>query len=769
MTQILVLLRSLIIGVVALVLNNWSVNAQGPPRRVLLLYPFDNAQPATVNAGAAVRKRLLDRSPSQIDISTEFLDLARFPSEADELRLARYLAEKHSRLPPDIIMPLNSEALRFATKYRGIIAPNVPIVFCCATPDRATAADRPKDITGVYSQFDVGKTIALAQQLQPKARNLVIISGLSEIDRRWLAVLRKEIEPYENHFNTEYWIGVPYKSLLERASHLARETIVIFITDYDDSTGKPLFPAQVVEALAQAASAPVYGPSDTYLGRGVVGGYMDSFELMGASAADLALEILAGRNPSFIDPQLSANRKFLVDARQLARWQLSEKNLPADTIVSFKQPTLWEEHRYVVLATVFVILLQAIMITALLVQMFARRRAETSLRESEERWRSVFEMSTVGVALADHNFRFQATNVAFQTTFGRTDGELRGLSPLDLSADEDRESLRVLYEEVREGKQQSYETVQQYRRKDGSSIWVHAYVSRMQANGSKPPLFLATAIDITDRKRAEAASRGALSELARVARLTTMGEMTASIAHEINQPLGAIVASGSAGLRWLGNVTPDLEEARASFRRIVSDGNRASQVISGIRAMLKKGSDAKELLDINELVRDVLMFAHGEIENQKIVVRIELNENLSEVLVDRIQLQQVVLNLVMNGIDAMASLSSRARVLKLRSGQNGPFSVTLTVEDAGTGIKENIIDHIFEAFFTTKTHGIGMGLSICRSIVVAHGGQLSVSPGHPHGSVFQLELPAYKPALDEIRSLGDTTPIPPAAKSRRRM
>src|SRR6267378_4977627 len=392
MTPIFVHFRNIIIAAVVLMLDGWSVNAQESPRRVLLLHPFDNTQLATASAAAAIRKRLIERSPSEIDLAAEFLDLARFHSVTDELRSARYLAEKYAGRLPEIIMPLNSEALRFATKYRGIIAPNVPIVFCCVTPDVAIAADRPKEVTGVYSQFDVGKTIALAQQLQPKARNLVIISGSSEIDRRWLAVLRKEIEPYENHFNTEYWIGVPYKSLLERASHLARETIVIFITDYDDSTGKPLFPAQVVEALAQAASAPVYGPSDTYLGRGVVGGYMDSFELMGASAADLALEILAGRNPSSIDPQLSANRKFLVDARQLTRWQLSEKNLPADTIVSFKQPTLWEEHRYVVLATVFVILLQAIMITALLVQMFARRRAETSLRESEERWRSVFEM-----------------------------------------------------------------------------------------------------------------------------------------------------------------------------------------------------------------------------------------------------------------------------------------------------------------------------------------------------------------------------------------
>jgi PAS domain S-box-containing protein len=743
--QIPVLSRSLIIGVVALVLNSWSVNAQGPPRRVLLLYPYDNEVPATAIAGAAIRKRLAEKSPSPIDIGAEYLDLARFPQESDELRSARYLAEKYAGRPPEVIMPMNLEGLRFAIKYRDTIAPNVAVIFCCVTPQIATAADRPKDVTGVYTQFDVGKTIALARRLQPQAKNLVIVSGSSDIDRRYLAAMQQEIEPYKKSLNTEFWIGIPYASLLERASRLPRETIVVFITAYDNSTGKTLFPAQVVEALAQAASAPVYGPSDTYLGLGVIGGYVDSFESMGTSAADLALEVLGGKSPTMIDPQPSQNRKFRVDARQLSRWKIPVKNLPPDTIVSFREATLWEEHRNLVLATVFVMLLQAIMITALLVQMFARKRAETSLQESEERWRSVFEMSTVGVALADRNFRFQATNAAFQTMFGRTDQELRGLTPLDLSIEDDREPLKLLYEQVREGKQKSYETVQQYRRKDGAPIWVHAYVSRMQASESKPPLFLATAIDITDRKRAEAASRDALSDLARVARLTAMGEMTASIAHEINQPLGAIVTNGSAGLRWLGNATPDLEEARASFRRIINDGNRASQVISGIRSMLKKGNDVKEPLDINELVGEVLMFARGEIENQKIVVRTELNENLSEVFVDRIQLQQVVLNLVMNGIDAMATLSDRARVLKLRSEQNGPSGVTLTVEDAGTGIDKSIVNRIFEAFFSTKAHGIGMGLSICRSIAVAHGGQLSVSPGRPYGSVFQLELPSHPP------------------------
>jgi PAS domain S-box-containing protein len=743
--QIPFLSRSLIIGIVALVLDSWSVNAQGPARRVLLLYPYDNELPATAIASAAIRKRLAEKSSSQIDVGAEFLDLARFPKESDELRSARYLAEKYAQRPPEIIMPMNPEALRFAIKYRDIIAPNVAVIFCCVTPQIATAADRPKDVTGVYTQFDVGKTIELARQLQPEARDLVIISGSSDIDRRYLAAMQREIEPFKQSLNTEYWLGVPYASLLERASHLPRETIVVFITDFDDTTGRTLFPAQVVEPLARVASAPIYGPSDTYLGLGVVGGYMDSYESMGTSAADLALEVLGGKSPTTIDPRPSQNRQFRVDARQLLRWKIPAGNLPGDTVVSFREPTLWEEHRDLVLATAFVVLLQTAMITALLLQMVARRRAETSLQESEERWRSVFEMSTVGVALADRNFRFQATNAAFQKMFGRTDEELRGLTPLDLSMGEDSESLKLLYERVREGKQQSYETVRQYKRKDGAPIWVHAYVSRMQGNGSKPPLFLATTIDITDRKRAEAASRDALSDLARVARLTTMGEMTASIAHEINQPLGAIVTSGSAGLRWLGNATPDLEEARASFRRIVNEGNRASQVISGIRSMLKKGSDAKELLDINELVREVLMFVRGEIENQKIVVRTELDENLSKVLADRIQLQQVVLNLVMNGIDAMANMDDRARILKLRSGQNGPSGVTVSVEDTGTGIDKGIADRIFEAFFSTKAQGIGMGLSICRSIAVAHGGQLSVSPGHPHGSVFQLELPIHQP------------------------
>jgi signal transduction histidine kinase len=220
--------------------------------------------------------------------------------------------------------------------------------------------------------------------------------------------------------------------------------------------------------------------------------------------------------------------------------------------------------------------------------------------------------------------------------------------------------------------------------------------------------------------------------------------MTASIAHEINQPLGAIVTNGEAGLRWLGNATPDLGEVRAALTRIVGNGHRASQVVGRIRAMLKKDVNERAPVDLNELVEEVLIFVRGEIADNNVMLRTQLQGDLPNIFVDRIQLQQVILNLVLNGIDAMVSIGDRARRLRIRSEQDDFSTVTLSVEDAGNGIDTNIKDRIFEAFFTTKSHGMGMGLSICRSIIASHGGRLLVSDGYPYGTVFQVELPVHR-------------------------
>jgi signal transduction histidine kinase len=235
------------------------------------------------------------------------------------------------------------------------------------------------------------------------------------------------------------------------------------------------------------------------------------------------------------------------------------------------------------------------------------------------------------------------------------------------------------------------------------------------------------------------------SELTRVARLTTMGQMTASIAHEIKQPLAAIVARANAGLRWLARERPDLDEARASLKQIVDDGHRASDVIEGIRAIFSKGDRGKVLLDVNELISEILMLVRGDLRNARVSVRTDLGNNLPGVLAHRVQLQLVFRNLITNAIEAMSTVEDRERLLHLRSEAVEPSSVLLAVSDVGTGIDPKIADRIFDDFFTTKSDGMGIGLSICRSVVTAHGGRLSATHGDPHGSVFQIVLPAAGP------------------------
>jgi signal transduction histidine kinase len=231
------------------------------------------------------------------------------------------------------------------------------------------------------------------------------------------------------------------------------------------------------------------------------------------------------------------------------------------------------------------------------------------------------------------------------------------------------------------------------------------------------------------------------AELTRVSRLTTMGEIAASIAHEINQPLTAVVTNANAGLRWLDRQPPNLEEARAALKRIVHAGGHGSNVIGSIRAMLTKGPHEKTALDINDLILEVMTLVQSELKIHSVLIRTELVDDLPHVMADRIQLQQVILNLIMNAVEAMASVSDRPRVLSVRSEKDEPASVLVTIADSGTGIDLVDMHRIFEAFFTKKAEGMGIGLSICRSIVEAHGGRISASRADPHGSAFQVTLP----------------------------
>jgi C4-dicarboxylate-specific signal transduction histidine kinase len=293
---------------------------------------------------------------------------------------------------------------------------------------------------------------------------------------------------------------------------------------------------------------------------------------------------------------------------------------------------------------------------------------------------------------------------------------------------------------VWEGRQETYLIEKRMIRKDGGVIWVNISGAPVPATESNPEFLPAIVINVTDQKSAEEALRQARTELARVSRLTTMGELTASIAHEINQPLAAVVASGNACRRWLAHEQPNLDRARDSVDRMIRDAHRASEIITRIRSMTRQAPPVQQAVDINEVVADVLSFARGELLAKGISVRLDLLEGLPCITGDRVQLQQVVLNLVMNAVEAMASVTDRELVLVIRSRGEDDTAI-VTVEDTGLGLDAANAGRIFDAFFTTKPDGMGMGLSISTSIVQAHGGRLWASPILPHGTVFHFTLP----------------------------
>jgi PAS domain S-box-containing protein len=287
------------------------------------------------------------------------------------------------------------------------------------------------------------------------------------------------------------------------------------------------------------------------------------------------------------------------------------------------------------------------------------------------------------------------------------------------------------------------ETEARVRRADGEYRWLLIRAVPLRDESGVVVKWYGASADIEDRKRAEEALRKSQAELAHVTRVMTMGEMAASIAHEVNQPLAAIVANGSACLRWLGGSSPNLDEAREAARRVIRDGNRAGDVITRIRALLRKTDAAKARLDLNRTIQEVVTLTRNEATGKGVAIRMGLAADLPPVLGDRVQLQQVILNLVMNGIEAMASTDGPGE-LSISSREYESDKALVSVQDNGVGLAGQDLEKIFDAFYTTKSQGMGMGLAISRSIVEDHGGRLWAAPNPGGGATFQFTLLKYQ-------------------------
>ena len=677
----------------------------------------------------------------EVEVFAESLDIIRFPGAEQQAVVADFLRERYAGRRIDAALVIGPASLAFLAERRAELFPGIPIVYGGV---RATGV--PGDLsnaTGVVSNFDLEESVDFALALQPDARRMVVISGVAPLDRSWNAVAASVLKPYSSRIDVDYLAGLPKAELLEQLGRLPRETIVLFLTMRADGAGAVFEDgAAIAHEIAQAASAPVYGVYETYLGQGVVGGYVEPFSGTGDAMAALTLRVLRGQPAADLPPVGSA-KSYSADSQALHRWKLDESLLPVGTTVMFREPTLWAQYRGEILGVASLVSLQTLLIVALLLYI-RKRRVERALLQTEDRYRHVVEAQIDLICHYAPDTTLTFVNDTYCRYFGRTREELIGRRFIELIPEADREAVleRVL-SLVAGTATVSY--THQVTLADGSVRWQQWLDHAIVGTNGEVIEIQGIGRDVTELKAAETEAQQRREQVTHLTRVAILGELSGALAHELNQPMTAILSNAQTAERLLRQEKPNLMELREIVKDIVADDVRAGEVIRRLRTLLKPGATIFQQLDIVALFAEVLVLMRTQLLEQHVIVIERFASPLPPVHGDRIQLQQVFLNLLMNACEAMRDNEPAERTLTATASHANGY-IKVAVADTGGGLAPQITARLFEPFFTTKNDGLGLGLSICRSIVSLHGGSIGARNNTDRGATIEFSLPAVAEA-----------------------
>jgi PAS domain S-box-containing protein len=719
-----------------------SVAGQAPTPgwRVLVLYSDERLLPANIIADEAIRATFAVGTSHRIEFHSEFLDVSRFPGEAQQQRERDFLRDKYRERAPDLLIAGGGEALDFLLKYRAALFADVPIVHCGVDAEALPKEMPDAKIAGIPVLRTAASSLELALRLQPDTRNVAVVAGSTLGDLESAEQFRRETPTFGNRVAFTWLTNLSMEELRGKLSRLPDHTVVLYLQMFQDAAGKTLVPRQALDTFAPASRAPIYGYYDTYVGHGIVGGWMVTFEEMGRKAAQLGIRALAGEDAQAAARSESHQAVPMFDWHQLQRWNISERLLPPGSIVRFREATYWEQHYRIIITALSLCLLEALLIVALLVQLRRRRLAEAAMRESEQQ---------IGLAASAAEAGMWTWDILRDQIWMSEKGRaLFGIAPdtrLDYAAliasvhPEDRAARDAA---IRRALETQDEYVMEYRvlLPDGQVRWITGR-GRVEFGGGKPLRMRGVSLDITERRQAELEATRQRMDLAHASRLTMVGELTASIAHEINQPLGAILSNAETAEILLESKQPHLAEVQQILADIRKDAMRASEVIRRMRELLRKRELQLKPIDLNAVISDVLRLVDGETHRRGVEIEKQFADNLPFVRGDAIHLQQVLLNLILNGMEAMSESSESNRRLTMRTAYDGKSNAEVAVEDSGPGIPSDRMPLLFDSFFTTKSHGMGLGLSIVRSIVEAHGGRIWAENNSSGGACFRFTLP----------------------------
>jgi signal transduction histidine kinase len=596
--------------------------AGGKIRHILVIYAADRLLPANIEADGGLREALAESDPSTV-VSDEFLDVPGFDAQAYHSALMTYLRAKYSQKVPDVIVAAGEEAFDFLLRNRPELFALAPIVHMgVAGWFLRQEPPLPADVVGIPVEYDFAGTITQALQWRPQTRRLVAVIGANPSDPVMESELRNVVSLFKDRVTVELLEGLPTSAVLKRLGQLGDDAIVFTPGYFRDGEGRSFAPRETARIMAAASTAPVFGPFNTFMGTGIVGGRMPSFRAMGQQAGVAVSRLLNGEAAASLHLPEAMPLTLNVDWRQLRRWGISESSLPSGTIVQFKQPTLWETHPQEVILAAVVFFILALLVAGLLIERRQRRLAEL------------------------------------------TQVKLR-------------------------------------------------------------------------------------NDLARAMRLAIAGELTGAIAHEINQPLGAILSNVAAADLMLQSGRDRRDDLRTILSDIRRDDLRASEVIRRLRALFTTQKVEQTPFKIGDAVSDVAIFVRAEAQRRGIVLNFRVLLAGATILGDRIAIAQMLMNLVLNSMEALAEApEDRCLIVVSADTVENGNRVLITVRDRGRGIDSEQLPKLFDSFFTTKRGGMGMGLSIVRTIVQAHNGKVWAENSHDGGAIFYVQLPTVSAEMD---------------------
>ncbi len=715
--------------------------AEGEPaKRVLIVSTGSRFSPGFGLLEQNVVERLQQLVPSRIEFYSEYLDIVRFPSQSYQRLFHDLLHEKYADRPPDLLVLNSIGNFVTAEKFLGQLFPGVRLLLAGLTEEELPPEQFGNHVSGDVQRTDLHGTIDLILRLQPDLRRIVVIVGTAEIDRITLGRAEAAARSFTDRVKFDFWSNRSMAEVRRDVKALPPQTAILLARMYRDAVGEAFIPPQAAQLIAESANAPLYVLGAASVGGGAVGGSVTEASTHGKQVGELASRILYGSSSSRVPLVVRTEGVPMFDWRALKRWGISEGRLPQGSVVRFRPISIWEQYRWYIAGALAIIAVQTVLIVGLLFQRARRRRAERELQQSQHLMDLATSANELGLwAQNSANGEFWA-NPSLRSLLGL--GENGALLFDDLIArihpDERARMVSVIEQAQESGR--SYKTEFHVALPDGTERWLAARGRSVGELNERSPRRLGAVLDVTELKRAQLELDRHREELSHAGRVSVMGQLASALAHELNQPLGAILRNAEAAELFLQTNPPDLHEVAAILADIRKDDRRAGEVIDRMRAMLKRRELQWQDLDLNQVAEEVASLVRPDAAARGVKLTLDLAPFTLPVRGDRVQLQQVLLNLLLNAMDAMNGSPAPERPVAVRA-QVMDGQCEVAVSDAGHGISSQNLNRLFEPFFTTKPSGMGMGLAISQTIIQAYGGRIVAENNVDGGATFRVLLP----------------------------